>query len=265
MTLAFQRNVSCPRFSRTKLDRLPKSSDPSEQESEAEPFRRELIAAAQEKLSWEVALEKQSGPVLDLSSARGSDDLGLSEAASVARESLANKKKTCDTKQKDINVDDGEITRDDWQSGEIWRKTRQALMERFDDDTEVEEDMLAACPQLARLPTENIVAAAGELIDALEISSTSMSKHPAMLSYPAPYFPGAIEFLSDMMMLPKPTIKSLCKANPELLIGGLDGYIQEQAVKTALGSAGDALYGVGRSVAADLGGMIQEKKNLKGL
>ena len=74
-----------------------------------------------------------------------------------------------------------------------------------------------------------------------------------LLSYPSYLYAGALEFLSNMMMLPQATIADLCKTNPELLIGGLDGYIQEQSVKNALGSAGDALYGVSRTVANDVG------------
>ena len=60
------------------------------------------------------------------------------------------------------------------------------------------------------------------------------------------------------MMLPQPTLVELCKTNPELLIGALDGYIQEQSVKDALGSAGDALYGVSRSVASDVGKTMRD-------
>ena len=128
------------------------------------------------------------------------------------------------------------------------------------DELNDEEVLLSKCPQLARLPTDDIVESLNGLVDTIGMSTSAITQAPTLLSYPSHLFPGAIEFLSNMMMLPQPTISNLCKTNPELLIGGLDGYIQEQSVKNALGSAGDALYGVSRSVANDVGKTMRDKR-----
>ena len=212
-----------------------------------------IIRAAEQKLPWEVAAERQSRPVLDLSGGSiGEDDLSLSEAASVS--SVGGDKTGPVAKTNTF----GEERCDDWMVGNIWLETKAALVELLTDDETRNEVFLSKCPQLARLPTEDILASAQEVIGSIGLSPSAVQQNPMLLSYPSHLYAGALEFLSNMMMLPQPTLVDLCKTNQELLIGGLDGYIQEQSVKNALGSAGDALYGVGRSVANDVGKTMRD-------
>ena len=215
----------------------------------------EIIRAAEQKLPWEIAAERQSRPVLDLSGGSiGEDDLILSEAASVG--SADGDKTGPDAKR---NVP-GKEPCYDWTDGQIWLQTKAALVELsvLTGDEPRSEEFLSTCPQLARLPTEDILASAQEVIGSIGLSPSAIQQNPMLLSYPSHLYTGALEFLSNMMMLPQPTLADLCKTNPELLIGGLDGYIQEQSVKNALGSAGDALYGVSRSVANDVGTTMRD-------
>jgi len=215
----------------------------------------ELIQAAEKKLPWEISAEKQSRPVLDLSGNFDDSDLTLSDAAS-ADEKMSLRDDGKSREEKDCT--------EDWASGSVWTETRKALIDldvlSSNESEESTQDMLAECPQLARIPTEAVVDSAQEALNTIGIPASAMKQNAALLSYPSYLFPGALEFLSNMMMLPQQTIISLCKTNPELLIGGLDGYIQEQSVKNALGSAGNALYGVSRSVANDVGQTIREKR-----
>ena len=222
-------------------------------------FSDEIMKAAEQKLPWEVAAERQSRPVLDLSGGGGGmddSDLSLSDTASVAQSDKSVHEEVAD------NHGDNDI---DWRTGSVWRETSQALIGKgivsgAADKLDNEDVLLSKCPQLARLPTEDIVESANALVDTIGMPPTAIAQNPTLLSYPPHLFPGAIEFLSNMMMLPQPTISNLSKTNPELLIGGLDGYIQEQSVKNALGGAGDALYGVSRSVANDVGKTMRDSK-----
>ena len=212
---------------------------------------------AEHKLPWEVAAERQSRPVLDLSgggSGMDDSDLSLSDAASTARGERR-------MHENETNNDDYEVGAVDWSTGGVWRETRQALIEMVILSEATEELCLSKCPQLVRLPTEDVVESARALADTIGMSPSAIAQNPTLLSYPAHLFPGAMEFLSNMMMLPQPTISNLCQTNSDLLISGLDGYIQEQSVKNALGSAGDALYGVGRSVANDIGKNMRDRRD----
>ena len=223
----------------------------------------EIIKAAEQKLPWEVAAERQSRPVLDLSgegSGLDDSDLSLSDAASAAQTGRQ-------IHEEVVDGNDDEVDTVDWRTGCVWRETRRALVEMSiisdaaaADEVNDEEVLLSKCPQLVRLPKEDIVESAKVLVDTIGMSTSAITQAPTLLSYPSHLFPGALEFLSNMMMLPQPTISSLCQTNPELLIGGLDGYIQEQSVKNALGSAGNALYGVSRSVANDVGKTMRDRK-----
>ena len=218
----------------------------------------EIIQAAEQKLPWEVAAERQSRPVLDLSgggSGLDDSDLSLSEASAQRVESM---------NEEEVVDNPGEVDTD-WRTGSVWRETRRALVEKAilsdaADEKNDEDELLSKCPQLFRLTTEDIVESAKVLVDTIGMPPSAIAQNPILLSYPSHLFPGAMEFLSNMMMLPQPVIFNLCKANPELLIGGLDGYIQEQSVKNALGSAGDALYGVSRSMANDVGKTMRDRK-----
>ena len=213
----------------------------------------ETIQMAEQKLPWEVAAERQRRPVLDLSGGRSGiddSDLSLSDAASAERGEGPIHRKIADDHLRGGAVD--------WMTGGVWRETRQALIEMAILSGATEELFLSKCPQLARLPTEDVVETANFLVG---MSPSAIAQYPSLLSYPSYLFPGAMEFLSNMMMLPQPMISSLCQTNPDLLIGGLDGYIQEQSVKNALGSAGDALYGVGRSVANDIGKTMRDRRD----
>ena len=216
-----------------------------------------VIRAAEQKLPWEVAAERQSRPVLDLSGGSiGEDDLSLSEAASVG--SAGSDEGVGSPNDESARLDKEPC--DAWTGGNRWLETKLALVELsvLSDDETRSEVFLSKCPQLARLPTEDIVASAQEAIGSIGLSPSAIERNPMLPSYPSHLYAGALEFLSNMMMLPQPTITGLCKTNPDLLIGGLDGYIQEQSVKDALGSAGDALYGVSRSVANDVGKTMRD-------
>ena len=218
----------------------------------------DIIQAAEQLLAWEVAAERQSRPVLDLSgggSGIDGSDLTLSDAASA--ETRPRRKDSDDQAQPKKDGEDAI----DWKSGSVWTATRQELIDlEILSDGGNDEVFLSKCPQLARLSTGDIVESTKVLLDTIGLPPPAFAQHPSLLSYPAQLYPGALEFLSNMMMLPQPTISNLCKTNPELLIGGLDGYIQEQSVKNALGSAGSALYGVSRSVANDVGKTMRESK-----
>uniref|UniRef100_A0A7S0AHC1 Uncharacterized protein n=1 Tax=Minutocellus polymorphus TaxID=265543 RepID=A0A7S0AHC1_9STRA len=212
----------------------------------------EIIQAAEQKLSWEIAAERQRRPVLDLSGGSSGDaDLSLSDAVSAGMED----DKSTISDGADAESENLEEDLDNWKDGVVWIETKTALvgLSVLTDDEEKGNAFLSGCPQLARLPTEDTIASAQEAIESMGMAPSALEQNPILLSYPSHLYAGAIEFLSNMMMLPEPTIVSLCKMNPGLLIGGLDGYIQEQSVKNALGSAGDALYGVSRSVANDVG------------
>ena len=133
-------------------------------------------------LPWEIAAERQSRPVLDLSGGSiGEDELSLSDAASVG--SAGGDKTGPDAKTNVLGKDPC----NDWTNGQIWLETKAALVELsvLTGDEPRSEEFLSTCPQLARLPTEDILASAQEVIGSLDLSTSAIQQNPMLLSYPS--------------------------------------------------------------------------------
>lgn len=184
--------------------------------------------SASTKLLWETFNESSSKPVLDLS------------AREASLEAVSN------------NVSDSS----EWDQGQRWKITEQGLK----DMGVTTESFLEACPQLLRLESKLVLETAEWVIQ--EFSTEYLQSEPRLISYPMIDVSYGLEFMSLMMMMPA---KPACKAAPALLLAGVEGGLQEQAVSKALGQAGDATRQANQKIAGDTVASLNELKKQRGL
>ena len=204
-------------------------------------YDQSLIDLASIKLDWEIIKDKNERPTLNLSSRDQSpeDVQNIENSSCVVLDSS------------------------DWDDGQQWKKTIKGLKElgifdESDDDKTVET--LTACPQLLRLDTEMILETAKWLLDN-GFKSEYILSEPRLLSYPPKEVEYGIEFMSIMMMTPKELTKTTILASSQLFIAGIDGGIQEQSVKFALGKASDATRDANQRIAGDMMSSLNQLKN----
>jgi hypothetical protein len=174
------------------------------------------IEAASDKMVWETLEESSSRPLLNLSSR------DMTSPEDVVSE-------TTDTSE--------------WDQGQLWQITKQGLSNMGVEDT---ESVLQKCPQLLRLEPSMVLETAEWVVQ--EFSTKYLESEPRLLSFRLTDASYGLEFMSMMMMM---DAKPFCTAAPELLLTGIEGGIQEQAVKKALGSAADATTKASQTIAGD--------------
>jgi hypothetical protein len=183
----------------------------------------DLLAAASQKLQWEIVQERQQQPVLNLS----------------AR----------DRSQEETNKPiepDKEIS--SWQSGERWTTTKDYL-QALGIDMSSEADILLQCPQLLRLESSMVQDTASWIIEAFDVSF--LESEWQLLSYPRDDVAYGLEFVGTMMMMTPDNTRRVCRQSSALLLQGIQGGIQERAVQEALGSASEATSKASQYIAAD--------------
>ena len=177
------------------------------------------IEAASEKLLWETVEESSRRPVLDLSSP--------------------------DFPPEDNDAAPGKMMDTSaWDQGQQWHVTKQGLQ---DMGVIPDESFVTQCPQLLRLEPSLVLKTAEYVIQ--EFSREYLEREPRLLSFPSKDVSYGMEFLGLMMMIKD--AKPLCAAAPEMLLTGIEGGIQEQAVKNALGSAATATTKASQTIAGD--------------
>mmetsp|Transcript_12034 Transcript_12034/g.17949 ORF Transcript_12034/g.17949 Transcript_12034/m.17949 type:complete len:315 (-) Transcript_12034:151-1095(-) len=235
-----------------------------------------LVKAAKIKLEWEVSEEMNSKPALDLSfREKKGDELFLSEQAFVARDTLTTK----NTKEEEEEHLE-EVEKERWEDGHVWFETCAELRQLgiLPSSTETDKDdysmwIIESVPQLLRLDTNMVLNTTQLLLsygfDLSSISSSSSKTFLSILTYPPDSIQYAIEsFLKNMMAAPSASfVLAVCKTNPELLLSGIQGGIQELTVKNALGKASDAMYSANQKVAVDSANVLKEirAKNTKNM
>mmetsp|Transcript_49824 Transcript_49824/g.149854 ORF Transcript_49824/g.149854 Transcript_49824/m.149854 type:complete len:147 (-) Transcript_49824:100-540(-) len=121
----------------------------------------------------------------------------------------------------------------------------------FGSNSDAEGKILALAPQLLRLETDQVGATVKTLLDA-GIPAHFVQSDPKLLTFPCTHIEGGLEFLGTMMMMPRDAVVKACGSTPGLFNGAVEGWMQEQAVKRALGEAGDATDGANRRIAGDV-------------
>jgi hypothetical protein len=189
------------------------------------------IEAASNKLTWETLEESSSRPVLNLSSRDDSPEDTVSEIK--------------DTPE--------------WDEGQRWQITEDGLS---DIGVEKTDSFLEKCPQLLRLKPSVVLETADWVVK--EFSVEYLVSEPRLLRYRSVDVSYGLEFMSTMMMM---NAKPACMGAPELLLTGIEGGIQEQAVYKALGDAADATSKASQTIAGDAMASLKslQKQRRKGL
>jgi hypothetical protein len=159
-----------------------------------------------------------------------------------------------------------ENTNDDtseWDQGQRWDITKQGLSSQLSLDVN-EDALLQECPQLLRLEPSMVLETAEWIVQEFGVSYLQLAP-PRLLSFRSTDVAYGLEFMSTMMMA---NAKGACLAAPALLLSGIEGGIQEQAVKNALGAAGDATTKASQRIVGDSMAtlqQLQQQKRRKGL
>lgn len=186
------------------------------------------IEAALVPLTWERLEASASQPVLNLSGRDDSpEDVGQVQETS------------------------------DWDQGQYWEETQQGLKER---GLANPGDCLEKCPQLLRLPPAMVLESANLVLE--QYGLAYLESEPKLLGYKPEQISYGLEFMSTMMMM---DATAACKAAPALLLSGIEGGIQEQAVQSALGAAGAATSQANQRILGDAMAALQSLKKPKGL
>ena len=220
-----------------------------------------MIKTARSGLSWEIVEARERKPILDLSCLRD-DGGGLS---------LAEDYDTFKQKDEDLELGDGENNEEQWTDGSFWAETKAGLREigvlpeKNDDGEasyeEAEKNILDAAPQLLRLEPSTVLKTAEAILEA-GMDTCVIREQPSLLTFPPLYIPSGVEFLSTMMASLPSFAVSACKAQPLLFVIALEGWIQEQAVMKALGSAGDATERANKRVVSDTAAALKGRVEL---
>jgi hypothetical protein len=198
------------------------------------PCSPESIEDAKSLLLWEVVEKREAEPVLNLSNRK---------AAVVPYDSQT-----------------GNQQDDSWENGQQWAGTRARLQQIADISNEETDKLLEAVPQLLRIDTEIIVDSFSAVMDL--IGGDCLLKEPRLLSFRGDHVRYGVEFLSTMMASPPSTVLQACRVSPSLLLVGTEGGLQEQAVKRALGAAGQAAEHANKRIAGETAASLQALRHL---
>ena len=171
------------------------------------------IEAAKSPLLWEVIKKREAQPVLNLS----------------------NRDKVPTDLQSEEAKQDGSC----WEDGQQWATTK-ARLEEMGIRGEDADKLLEAVPQLLRIDTDIIVDSCSAVMDLLVDGHCLLLREPRLLSFRGDDIRYGVEFLSTMMASSPSTVLQACRVSPSLLLAGTEGGLQKQAVKRALGAAGQA-------------------------
>jgi hypothetical protein len=186
------------------------------------------IQHVSDKLLWEILEDRQRSPVLDLS--------------------------RCQTSLEDPT--EPTLSTVEWDQGQLWEKTQQGLREL---GLVVLDALLDSSPQLYRLQPDVVLETAGWLVQEFDVDF--IKQEPKLLTYKCSDVKYGLNFMSQMMMSELNSTKLACCVAPGLLLSGIDGGLQERAVKKALGEAGDATYQANQRIVGDAATAWNELKN----
>jgi hypothetical protein len=182
------------------------------------------VETALAKLSWETFEEANARPVLNLSSRNASLE---ENKPSVHEEDTSG-----------------------WDQGQLWEETQKRLQALGFADV---SSLLPRCPQLLRLQPAMVLETAEWVIK--EFGNKYLESEPRLLCYRPEHAQYGLEFMGIMMMTDD--AKPACRASPALLMSGIEGGIQEQAIKSALGAAGSATSKASQTIAGDAMAAVQ--------
>lgn len=185
------------------------------------------VETALVKLSWETLEEANSRPVLDLSSR----DASLEYTAKESEQNTS-----------------------EWEHGQLWEETQKGLQGL---GCASPGNFVTRCPQLLRLQPGMVQETAEWVIS--EFGTKYLESEPRFLCYRPEHVRYGLEFMSMMMMT---DAKVACMAAPALLLSGIEGGIQEQAVKSALGAAGAATSKASQTIALDAMTAVKLSRNV---
>jgi hypothetical protein len=194
----------------------------------------ERVQEAKSLLLWEVVEEREAQPVLNLSNR---NDVMI------------------------VNSQPENPLDDSWQNGQQWAATKARLQHMADISSEEADKLLEAVPQLLRINTEVIVDSLSAVMHL--IGSDCILKEPRLLSFRGDDLRYGAEFLFTMMASPPSTVLQACRVSPSLLLAGAEGGLQEQAVKRALGAAGQAAERANTVIAGDTAVSLQALRRQK--
>jgi hypothetical protein len=195
-------------------------------------YSQERIEAAKPPLLWEVIEKREAQPVLNLS----------------------NRDEVFADLQTEAKQDDS------WQDGQQWATTRARLQEMGIRNEDADK-LLEAVPQLLRIDTDIIVDSCSAVMDLLD--GECLLREPRLLSFRGDDVRYGVEFLSTMMASTPSTVLQACCVSPSLLLAAVEGGLQEQAVKRALGAAGQAADTANKRIAGDVAASLQALRQRK--
>ncbi|VEU39410.1 unnamed protein product [Pseudo-nitzschia multistriata] len=216
---------------------LGEAVDGGELENVGEPLDPKLVAAASEKLAWELTEDRRQKPILNLSSRDASP------------EETQGKEDECE------NISE-------WDRGQRWKISLGYLSDLGVDVDATRaahnghEEILGAamlenCPQLVRLKPEAIRDTAEWIATEFGLGylkDSVLPQHSVLLSFRSSDASYGLEFMGLMMM---GDARPACSASPAFLVTAIEGGLQERTVGKALGAAGEATSKASRSIASD--------------
>jgi hypothetical protein len=183
------------------------------------------IENASAKLQWEILEERMARPVLDLSK---------------------NCEEIIENEKSDLRV-----STNDWDQGQKWSETSKGLLAL---GVSSPDELLLKCPQLYRLEPSLVLETSKWLIQQEGFGVTYIIQEPRVLSYKRADVEYGLEFLQLMTMS-----TSLALLVP-LLLSGIEGGLQERAVKEALGAAAEATCNANQRIAGDAAATLKSLK-----
>ena len=178
-------------------------------------------------LKWEVQIEMEAKPVLNLS-ALNSETLSLAEGA--------------DDFENEATIDDQNQEIEGWADGDVWQVTETNLIEMGIIGSKLtSQKMLTAAPQLFRLPTSHIIESASFLrtyLNGTNFTTLLNNDGGLLLTYDADDLRyGLVEYLPNMMFRGNSTqaadmIKTQLAISPSMAFSllqlGVEGGLEER-------------------------------------
>jgi hypothetical protein len=121
----------------------------------------------------------------------------------------------------------------EWDQGQMWSETRKGLLAL---GISSPDEFLIKCPQLYRLESSQVLKTSKWLIEQEGFGVAYVLREPRVLSYTLADVQYGLEFLQLVPLLPS----------------GIEGGLQERAVKEALGSAAEATSNANQRIAGDI-------------
>ena len=144
-----------------------------------------------------------------------------------------------------------QLNTNDWDQGQRWSETSTGLLAL---GLSSPDELLLKCPQLYRLEPSQVLETSKWLIQQEGFGVTYLIQEPRVLSFKRTDVEYGLEFLKLMTMS-----TSLALLVP-LLQSGIEGGLQERAVKEALGAAAEATYNANQRIAGDAAATLKSLK-----